>query len=39
MQPPLMVDVEVKGISRIRFDCSLYANIFFMGVAFISESL
>ena len=34
-----MVDVGIKGISRMKFDCSLDSNVFFMGVASISESL
>ena len=39
VQRPLMVDVGMKGISRMKFDCSLDSNVFFMGVASISESL
>ena len=39
VQPPMVVDVLVKGISIMKFDCSLDSNVFFMGVAFISESL
>ena len=34
-----MVDVGIKGISRMKFDCRLDSNVFFMGVASISESL
>ena len=30
---------SIKGISRMKFDCSLDSNVFFMGVASISESL
>ena len=35
-----MVDVGIKGISRMKFDCSLDSNVFFMEVASIfRESL
>ena len=34
-----MVDVGIKGFSRMKYDCSLDSNVFFMGVASISESL
>ena len=34
-----MVDVGIKGILRMKFHCRLDSNVFFMGVASISESL
>ena len=34
VQPPLMVDVGVKGISRMQFNCSLALNVFLIRESF-----